>query len=394
MKKRTIRDVDVDGKRVLLRVDYNVLVDEGGVVDDHRVRESIPTIDALRRAGARVVICSHRGRPQGRAVEGLRNGPVAAHLARLLGAPVAAAGDCVGPEAEAAVEALAPGDLLLLENVRFHPEEEANDPEFARRLASLADVYVNDAFGTAHRAHASIVGVPHHLPAVAGLLLERETDYLSKATVEPDRPFGLVLGGAKMSDKLPTLDYLCDRADVICIGGGMANTFLKAQGIDVQRSLVEDQELDTARDVLRRVGEMKDIDFVLPVDVVVSYGSPENGAVTSVPVTEVPSGWRILDIGPATVGAFADALSDVRTAIWNGPMGMFEHERFAIGSIEVARIFAGLHATTVVGGGETAAVVKRAGVSDRVSHISTGGGALTAVLEGRSLPGVEALLDA
>jgi phosphoglycerate kinase len=398
MKKLTIRDIDLGGKRVLLRVDYNVQVDEGGVVDDLRLRESIPTIQALRAAGARIIICSHRGRPHGEIVEALRNAPVAAHLSRLLDVPVATVRDCVGPEVDAAIAALGAGDLLMLENVRFHPEEESGDPElaqFARALAAMAEVFVSDAFGTAHRAHASIVGVPRYLPAVAGLLLEREVDYLGRVIAHPERPFGLVLGGAKMSDKLQILEHLCDRADIICVGGGMANTFLKAQGIDVQRSLVEDERLDTARDVLRRVEGREDLRLLLPVDAVVSFGSPENGSVTIVPVDYVPSGWRIVDIGPATVELFAGALTGVRTAVWNGPMGMFEQERFAHGSLELARIFADMPgATTVVGGGETAAVVNRAGVADRISHISTGGGASLAMFEGRSLPGVDALLDA
>lgn len=393
MKKKTIHDIDLCGKRVLLRVDYNVQVDERGVVGDMRIRESLGTIEALREAGARVVICSHRGRPRGEAVEGLRNAPVAAHLSGLLEQPVATADDCVGPDVAAAVAALGPGDLLLLENVRFHPGEQANDAGFARELASVADIYVNDAFGTAHRAHASIVGVPEFLPAVAGLLLEREIDYLSRVTVDPERPFGLLLGGAKMSDKLLMLQHLCDRADVICIGGGMANTFLKAQGIDVQRSLVEDERLDTARDVLRRVEERGDAELLLPTDVVASFGAPESDAVTIVAAADVPSGWRIVDIGPATVQAFASALAGVRTAVWNGPVGMFEQERFAHGSMELARIFAALPATTVVGGGETAAVMHRVGVADQISHVSTGGGASLAMLEGRVLPGVEALLD-
>ena len=394
MRKKTLRDIDVRGKRVLLRVDYNVQADEGGVVGDLRLRESTETIQTLRAAGARIVICSHRGRPRGQPVEGLRNAPVAAHLSRLLELPVVMAPDCVGPEAAAAVAALGPGDLLLLENVRFHPEEESNDAEFARQLASLADVYVNDAFGTAHRAHASIVGVPKFLPAVAGLLLEREIDYLERVTVNPRRPFGLLLGGAKMSDKLPMLEHLCDYADVICVGGGMANTFLKARGVDVQRSLVEDDQLDAARDVLRRAEQRDDLDLLLPTDVVASFGAPESGTVTIVAVAEVPSGWRIVDIGPATVQAFAAALSEAQTAMWNGPVGMFEQERFAHGSMELARVFAALPATTVVGGGETAALVERVGVADQISHVSTGGGASLAMLEGRPLPGVEALPDA
>ena len=393
MKKCTIRDIDLAGKRVLLRVDYNVQVDERGIVDDHRLRESLPTLQALREAGAKVAICSHRGRPRGQVSEALRNAPVARHLSELLSHPVAVARDCIGPEARAAVEELGPGDMVLLENVRFYAEEEANDEDFARELASLADVYVNDAFGTAHRAHASIVGIPKFLPAVAGLLLEREVDYLTKVTVNPERPLGLVFGGAKMSDKLPILDHLSDHADVICVGGGMANTFLKAQGVDVQDSLVEDNQMDAAREVMRRAEARGNPKIVLPVDVVVSFGAPDSGGITIAPVDQVPSGWRILDIGPRTVEAFAQALDGVRTAVWNGPMGMFEQERFAGGSMAMARVLALLSATTVAGGGETAAVIHRAGVSSRISHVSTGGGASLAMLAGQPLPGVEALQD-
>ncbi|MSP22893.1 MAG: phosphoglycerate kinase [Dehalococcoidia bacterium] len=394
MRKKTIRDIDVRGKRVLLRVDYNVQVDESGVRDDYRLRESLPTIEALRAAGVRVAILSHRGRPRGAPEPEFSNAPVAAHLSRLLGVPVGCANECVGPEAEAAVEALKPGEVLLLENVRFHAEEEANDATFAEHLARLADIYVDDAFGTAHRAHASIVGVPKHLPAVAGLLMEREVNYLGGVADAPERPLGLVLGGAKMSDKLMILEHLLDKADVICIGGAMANTFLMAQGVAVEDSLVEADRLDVARDILRRVAERHDLKFILPVDVVCAFGAAQGWQIVTVPVHRVPSGWRILDIGPATVEAFAEALRPVKTAVWNGPMGLFEQSQFALGSLALARVFALLHATTVVGGGETAAVIAQAGVGERLTHISTGGGASLAMLEGKTLPGVAALLDA
>ncbi len=394
MRKRTIRDIDVRGKRVLLRVDYNVQVDEAGVRDDYRLRESLPTIQALREGGARIAIISHRGRPQGRPEPAFSNAPVAAHLGGLLGIPVACAPECVGPDAAAAVDALRPGEVVLLENVRFHAEEEANDPTFAAELARLGDIYVDDAFGTAHRAHASIVGIPKHLPAVAGLLMEREVHYLGGVADAPERPFGLVLGGAKMSDKLLILEHLLSRTDVICVGGAMANTFLLAQGVRVEDSLVERDRVDVAREILDRAARQPGLNFVLPVDVVAAFGAGASSQVVTVPIDRVPSGWRILDIGPATVEAFSEALRPVKTAVWNGPMGLFEQSRFALGSLAMARVFALLEATTIVGGGETAAVLAQAGVSAHITHISTGGGASLEMLEGKTLPGVAALLDA
>ena len=394
MRKRTIRDLELRGKRVLLRVDYNVQVEAGAVVDDLRLRESLPTIRALQEAGACIAICSHRGRPRGEIVEALRNAPVAQHLSKLLGQPVQMVSECIGPKAKQAIQALNPGDVLLLENVRFHPEEESNDPEFVKALADLADVYVNDAFGTAHRAHASIVGVPKHLPAVAGLLLEREVDFLDRVSHGPKRPFGLVLGGAKVADKLAILTHLCDWCDVICVGGGIANTFLKAQGIDVADSLVDDDGIDEALHVLKVAQQRDDLELVLPADAVVAFGDAEGGSVRVVPSSHVPSGWRILDVGPATIDAFRAALGTMATVVWNGPVGLFERQPFDAGSIAVAQLLAELDATTVVGGGETAAAVQRAGVQDRISHVSTGGGASLAMLQGRMLPGVEALDDA
>ena len=393
MRKQTIRDIDVSGKRVFLRVDYNVQFINGRILDDHRLRESIPTIRALQAAGSRIIICSHRGRPGGQVVEELRNAPVAKYLAELLEHEVKSIGCCIGPEAEAAVEALEPGELLLLENVRFHPEEEANDPGFARELAKLADVYVSDAFGTAHRAHASVVGVPSSLPGVAGLLMEREVNYLSKVTDNPERPFGLILGGAKIADKLAILEFLCDRADVICVGGGIANTFLMAQGIDVGASLAEPERIDDAFKVMRKAAERPGLKLVLPRDVVIS--DPAGNTVDAVSVNRVPPDFRILDIGPETIDDFRSALAPMKTIAWNGPMGFFEREPFDRGSLEVARLLANLpDAITVVGGGETAAAVQRADVMDKISHCSTGGGASLEMLEGRTLPGLEVLLDA
>jgi len=395
VKKKTIRDVELKHQRVLLRVDYNVQVENGQVVDDMRLRESLPTIHELRKAGACIVICSHRGRPRGGVDESLRNTAVAAHLTELLGVPVRTADDCVGPEVEAQAAAMRPGDVLLLENVRFHPEEEANNDEFAKQLARLGDVFVNDAFGTAHRAHASTVGVTRYLPSVAGLLLEREVDYLTRVTENPERPFGIVLGGSKVSDKIAILENLTKCADVICIGGAIANTFLKARGIDVADSLVENDGLAGARYIMALAEHRGGIEIVLPSDVVVAFGSAEAGHVRTVSVAQVPVNWRILDIGSGTVQSFATALQKTKTVVWNGPMGLFEREPFDRGSLAVARILGELRsATTVVGGGETVAALRRAHVADRISHVSTGGGASLAMLQGKPLPAVEALLDA
>lgn len=392
MKKRTIRDIDLAGKRVFLRVDYNVQFEGGQILDDHRLRESLPTIAYLREAGARIVVCSHRGRPGGKVVEELRNAPVAAYLGRLLETEVRSVPECIGPTAEAAVAELEPGEILLLENVRFHRGEEENDPEFAAALAALADVYVSDAFGTAHRAHASVVGVPSILPGVAGLLLEREVDYLTRATETPERPLVLILGGAKVSDKILILDHLCDVADTICVGGAISNTFLKAQGIDVGASLVEDNRIDEALSVMRQAAASPKLRLVLPTDVVISDALGES--IRTVSVNRVPPDFRILDLGPQTIEDFRDAINGARTVVWNGPLGFFEREPFERGSVEIARIIAASNATSVVGGGETAAAVSRAGVTQMISHVSTGGGASLAMLQGEPLPGVEVLQDA
>lgn len=395
VKKKTIRDIDLKNQRVLLRVDYNVQVENGRIVDDTRLRESLPTINELRKAGACIVICSHRGRPRGGVDESLRNAPVALHLTELLGVPVRTAQDCIGPDAEAQAASLRPGEVLMLENVRFHPEEEANNDEFARALARLGDVFVNDAFGTAHRAHASTVGVTRYLPSVAGLLLEREVDYLTKVTDSPERPFGIVLGGSKVSDKIAILENLTKCADVICIGGAIANTFLKARGIDVADSLVENDGIAGARYIMALAEHRGDIEIVLPSDVVVAFGGAEGALVRTVSVAQVPVNWRILDIGPGTVQNFATALQRCKTVVWNGPMGLFEREPFDRGSMAVARVLGELRsATTVVGGGETVAALRRAHVAERISHVSTGGGASLAMLQGKPLPAVDALLDA
>ena len=393
MQKQTIADVSLTNKRVLLRVDYNVQFDDSGIIlDDHRLKESIPTILALKEQGARIVICSHRGRPNGVVVEELRNAPVARHLSTLLGEEVLSLSDAIGPSVNAVIDEMEPGSIVLLENVRFYPGEEANDPSFARSLSELADVFVSDAFGTAHRAHASVVGVGFYLPAVSGLLMQKELDYLSQVTDSIERPFGIILGGGKVAEKLRILGHLADKADVICVGGGIANTFLQGQGIDVGDSLVEESRIDDALSLMRIASGRKDLKLVLPTDVVISDSS--GAVVSTVSVNRIPPGFRILDLGRQTLEDIREALRPMRTIVWNGPVGLFERSPFDTGSIELAKILAdSVAATTVVGGGETAAAVAKAGVVDRLSHVSTGGGASLKMLEGALLPGVEVLLD-
>lgn len=390
--KKTVRDLEVAGKRVLVRADLNVPLEEGAVSDDTRIRESLPTIRYLVERGARVVVCSHLGRPKG-PDKSLSLAPVAARLGKLLGGPVAFAADCVGEQAERAVAALRPGGVLVLENLRFHPEEEKNGPAFAASLASLADAFVNDAFGAAHRAHASTEGVTHHLPAVAGFLMEKEVLYLSALVASPPRPFAAVIGGAKVSTKIAAIEHLLPKLDILVLGGGMANTFLKARGVDVQGSLVEAEQVEVARRVLAEAAR-RDVEVHLPGDVVAASAFDENAEARTCAVDEVPPGWMILDIGPESVRVFAAALGRARAVLWNGPMGVFEWAPFAGGSAGLARAIAALDATTVVGGGETAAVVAAAGLQAAFTHVSTGGGASLEMLEGRVLPGVAALLDA
>ena len=391
--KRTVRDIPVAGERALLRADLNVPLDNGAVADDTRIRESLPTIRYLIEQGASVLVCSHLGRPGGERDPALSLAPVAGRLAELLGQPVAFATDCTGPPAVEAAHALGRGEVALLENLRFHPGEEANDRIFAATLGTLAHVYVNDAFGAAHRAHASTAGVATFLPGVAGLLLEKEVRYLGALVADPPRPFAAIVGGAKVSTKIAAIDHLLPKLDRLLVGGGMANTFLKANGVEVGASLVEDGLLDTARDILARADDAG-VRVSLPVDAVVAAElSPEAEAAT-VPIDAVPPDRMILDVGPATFEAFGEALADAAAVVWNGPLGVFEIEQFAAGSFSLARALALLDATTVVGGGETAAVVARTGLAGRFTHVSTGGGASLEMLEGRELPGVAALLDA
>ncbi len=393
MRKQTIRDIDVSVRRALVRVDFNVPLDEDGrILDDLRIQAALPTIQYLRERDAKVLLCSHLGRPKGQVVESLRLAPVADHLAELLGAPVGALPDCVGPEVEVASTALAGGEVLLLENLRFHPEEEANDARFAGKLAALADIFVNDAFGAAHRAHASTEGVAHLLPAVAGLLMEKEIDYLSRVVEAPERPLGAIIGGAKISDKMGVLHNLLEKVDALVIGGGMANTFLKAKGYAVGESLVESDQLEAARTIMADA-EKRGSRLLLPVDVVVADQFSADARARTEPADRVADGWRIMDVGPDSVESYAKALGPCRTVVWNGPLGVCEFPQFARGSVALAERLADLDAVTIVGGGETAALVREAGLAERFDHISTGGGAFLEFLEGRELPGIAALRD-
>jgi phosphoglycerate kinase len=387
--KKTIKDINVRGKRVLVRVDYNVPIQDGNVGDDTRIRAAMPTLDYLLDHGAAVILCSHLGRPKGSPNPKYSLRPVAIYLAELTGRPVAFSEDCVGPVAEAAANALQPGGVLLLENTRFHPEEEKNDPEMSKQLASLADLYVNDAFGSAHRAHASTEGVARFLPAAAGFLLEKEIRYLGQAIANPQPPFVAILGGAKISDKIGVIRNLLNKADQVLIGGGMANTFFKAQGYPVADSLVEDEVLDTARDLLQD-GSNK---LRLPVDVVIGDRFDAQAESKTMPMGPVPEGWRILDIGPETISAYAKTISGAGTVVWNGPMGVFEFPRFAQGTFELAKAVATSPALTIVGGGDSVAAIQQSGMAERITHISTGGGASLEMLEGLELPGVAALQD-
>jgi phosphoglycerate kinase len=390
MNKKTIRDIDFNNTRVLVRVDFNVPLKDGKVTDDTRIRASLPTIKYLQDGGGKVILCSHLGRPKGGPDPKYSLAPAAARLSELLGIPVPLAPDCVGPQAENVVAEMRPGQVALLENVRFHPEEEKNDPAFAKRMSVLADLYVNDAFGSAHRAHASTEGVAKYLPAVAGFLMEKEIEYLGQAVNNPKRPYVAILGGAKISDKIGVIENLLSKADRVLIGGGMANTFFKAQGIAVGDSLVEDASLDTARALLAKAGDK----IVLPVDAALGDKFEAGAQQKTIHVKDgVPAGWRILDIGPQTVEAFGKALRGAALVVWNGPMGVFEFPAFATGTNAVAKLVAESGATTVIGGGESVAAVEQAGLAGKMSHISTGGGASLEMLEGKILPGLAALQD-
>ncbi len=387
--KKTIRDVDYRGKRVLVRVDFNVPIKNGQVGDDTRIRAALPTLQYLLDQGAALILCSHLGRPKGEPNPEFSLRPVADHLSKLLGRPVAFAEDCIGPVAEKAAAALKPGEVLLLENTRFHAGETKNDEQMSRQLASLADLYVNDAFGSAHRAHASTEGVAKFLPAAAGFLMEKEIQYLGQAVADPKRPFIAILGGAKIGDKIGVIRNLLSKADQVLIGGGMANTFFKAQGYPVGDSLVEDEALETAKQLLQDGGAK----LRLPVDMVIADRFEAEAEMKILPVGAVPDGWRIMDIGPETVKVFEKALEGAGTVAWNGPMGVFEFPRFAQGTFGVAKAVANCGATTIIGGGDSVAAINQSGLADKITHISTGGGASLEMLEGLALPGVAALED-
>ncbi len=396
--KMTLKDVDLAGGRALMRVDFNVpLAGDGGVADDFRIRSALPSIEYILKQDAKLILMSHLGRPKGKRVQGLSLAPVRDVLENLLGVPVGFVGDCIGPEVEGRAASLEGGEVLLLENLRFHSEETDNDRAFAERLAGLGDIYVNDAFGTAHRAHASTEGVTHFIsPAVAGFLVEREIEFLGRLVAEPEKPFLAILGGAKISGKIDVIKNLMDKVEVMLIGGGMANTFLKAGGVETGASLVEESGLGLAGEIME-LAEARRVKFLLPVDYVAADRVEEGAATVAVGSGEpVPEGYSIVDVGPDTVSLFTEEIMRARTVFWNGPVGVFEVEGFARGTIELLRAVAeatSRGAVSILGGGDTASAARTAGVADRITHISTGGGASLEFVEGRVLPGIAALTD-
>jgi phosphoglycerate kinase len=393
LNKKSIQDVEVQGKKVLVRVDFNVPVDENRqVTDDTRIRAAIPTIKYLQDKGAKVILISHFGRPKGQVNEKYRLDPVVGRLSQLLGQTVTKTADCIGPIVQQAVNKLQAGDVLLLENVRFHPGEEKNDQELARELASLADIYVNDAFGTAHRAHASTAGVTKLLPAVAGFLMQKEIEIMGKALKEPERPFAAIIGGAKVSDKIGVIENLLNKVNSLIIGGGMANTFLKAQGYEIGKSLIEAEKVELAGTLIKQA-KQRGVELLLPTDVVIAEAFSADAAHKVVDVQAIPAEWMALDIGPQTAAKYAKTVKSAKTVVWNGPMGVFEMESFAKGTEAVAKALAESGAITIVGGGDSVAAIEKIGVADKITHISTGGGASLEFLEGKALPGVEALAD-
>lgn len=389
MNKKTVKDIDIKGKRVLMRVDFNVPMQDGKVTDDKRIRASLPTIKYVLDQGASLILMSHLGRPKGGPDPEFSLRPAAEVLASLLGVPVKMAPNPVGPEVEKMAKELRPGEVLMLENTRFHPGEEKNDLELARQWAALADVYVNDAFGSAHRAHSSTEGVARFLPAVSGFLMEQELEYLGRAVSNPEHPYVAILGGAKISDKISVVETLLSQADKLIIGGGMANTFLAAKGYNMQDSLVEAASIEKAKSILEKSGDK----LILPVDAVIADKFDAEANTQVVDVDKIPTGWRMMDIGPKSIEAFKEVLRGAKLIVWNGPMGVFEMPKFAEGTFAIARMLADSGATTVIGGGDSASAVKKAGVAKQMTHVSTGGGASLEFLEGKELPGVAALMD-
>ena len=393
MKKMTVKDIDVKGKRVFCRVDFNVPMQDGKITDETRIRAALPTIQYLIDQGAKVILASHLGRPKGKVVEELRLTPVAKRLSELLGKEVDKADEAYGETVKAKVEQMKEGDVLLLENVRFYPGEEKNDPELAKAFAELADIYVNDAFGTAHRAHASTEGVAHYLPAVSGFLMEKELDVLGNALSNPQRPFTAIIGGAKVKDKIGVIENLLEKVDNLIIGGGLAYTFVKAQGHEIGKSLLEEDKIELAKGFIEKA-KKKGVNFYMPVDAVVADEFSENANTKVVPIEEIPADWQALDIGPKTAELYAKVIKESKLVIWNGPMGVFEMDKFAGGTKAVAEALAEAEDTySVIGGGDSAAAVEKFGLADRMSHISTGGGASLEFMEGKALPGVVVLKD-
>ena len=389
MNKKTVKDIDIKNKRVLMRVDFNVPMADGKVTDDKRIRAALPTMQYVLDQNASLILMSHLGRPKAASDSQFSLRAASEVLSTLLARPVKMAPDCVGPEVETMAKDLKPGEVLMLENTRFHPEEEKNDLDFAKRLASLGDVYVNDAFGSAHRAHASTEGVTRFLPAVSGFLMEQELEYLGRAVANPEHPYIAILGGAKISDKILVVETLLAKCDKLIIGGGMANTFLAAQGLNMQDSLVEESSLETAKRIMAKSADK----LILPVDAVIADNFAEDANTQVVDVDKIPAGWRMLDVGPKTVSVYQAALSGAKLVVWNGPVGVFEMPKFAEGTFALARMLAESNAVTVIGGGDSASAVKKAGVAKQMTHVSTGGGASLEFLEGKELPGVAALMD-
>jgi phosphoglycerate kinase len=389
VNKKTVKDIDLKGKRVLMRVDFNVPMQDGKVTDDKRIRASLPTIKYVLDQGAALILMSHLGRPKSASDSEFSLRPVAELLASLLDIPVKMAPEFVGSEVETMVKELQPGEVLMLENTRFHPGEEKNDLELAKQMSVLGEVYVNDAFGSAHRAHASTEGVARFLPAVSGFLMEQELEYLGRAVANPEHPYVAILGGAKISDKIDVVETLLSKADKLIIGGGMANTFLAAQGLNMQDSLVETASLETAKSILAKSAEK----LILPVDAVIADKFEAEANTQVVDVDKIPAGWRMLDVGPKTLELYKGALNGAKLIVWNGPVGVFEMPKFAEGTFALARMLAESGATTVIGGGDSASAVKKAGVAKQMTHVSTGGGASLEFLEGKELPGVATLMD-